>query len=62
MKIKTKKQFLFAIIVINIMVFSLVGMALYYYDGMGIFIPLLGGAIATIVMQYKSGRKKFTEV
>jgi len=62
MKIKTKKQLLITLILINISVFAIIGAVLWYYDGPVILAPLLGSAVTVIAIQYNIRKKQLPEV
>lgn len=61
MKITTKKQLLVTLILINVLVFSLIGAVLWYYNGPQILGPLAGAAAASIVVQYSLRKKQLPQ-
>ncbi|MHA3787704.1 hypothetical protein ACX0HA_05785 [Flavobacterium hauense] len=61
MKIKTAKQLLITLILINVLVFSLIGAVLWYYDGPQILGPLAGAAAASTAVQYILRKKQLPQ-
>lgn len=62
MKITTKKQLLAILIIVNLLVFSVIGAVLFYFDGMRILAPLLGAAAAVTAIQYNMRKKQLPQV
>lgn len=61
MKITTKKQLLAILILVNLIVFSIIGAVLFYFDGMRILAPVFGGAAAVTSIQYNIRKKQLPE-
>lgn len=61
MKIKTKKQLLITLLLVNLVVFSIIGAVLWYYDGVRSLAPLAASAAVVIVIQYNSRKKQLLE-
>lgn len=61
MKITTPKQLMITLILVNLLVFSLIGAILYYFDGPRVLGPLFGTAATIVVIQYNSRKKQLPE-
>lgn len=61
MKITTPKQLLITLILVNLLVFSVIGAVLYYYDGTRALGPLFGAAAVIVVIQYNMRKKQLPE-
>ncbi len=61
MKITTKKQLLITLLLVNLVVFSVIGAVLWYYNGMVILAPLAAVAAVGIVVQYSIRKKQLLE-
>ncbi|PZR19281.1 MAG: hypothetical protein DI539_14480 [Flavobacterium psychrophilum] len=61
MKITTKKQLLLLIITVNLLVFSVIGAVLYYFDGVRSLVPVFSTAAALIAIQYNMRKKQLLE-
>jgi hypothetical protein len=61
MKIETKKQLLIMLVLVNLVVFSVIGAVLWYYDGIRGLGPLFGAAAAVTAVQYNLRKKQLPE-
>lgn len=61
MKITTKKQLLAILILVNLLVFSIIGAVLFYFDGIKILGPIFGAAAAVTSIQYNIRKKQLPE-
>ena len=61
MKITTKKQLLAILILVNLIVFSIIGAVLFYFDGIRILVPIFGAAAAVTSIQYNIRKKQLPE-
>ena len=61
MKIRTKKQLLLTLLLVNLVVFTVIGSVLWYYNGIVVLAPLAAVAAVGIVMQYTIRKKQLQE-